>query len=59
MRNINNISIKDKKKYVKLCVKNNIKFEDFKAAYELGLSIENMIMLNKSSLLIKRLSFIM
>ncbi len=47
MRNINEIGLAERKQIIVQLVKNKISFEDFKAAYELGLSLPNLIIIKK------------
>ena len=47
MRNISEIGLAERKEIVIQLVKNKISFEDFKAAYELGLSLSNLILIKK------------
>lgn len=47
MRNINEIGLAERKQIADTCVKNKISFEDFKASYELGLSLTNLILIRK------------
>ena len=48
-RSIYDLNADQRLYYVTICSKNNISFQEFKSAIELGLSIENMIKLKNEA----------